>query len=243
MWSLGVTLSTFYTELRWLPAHFPDDASDTESYGGEQMDEDGSEVEDREVRWSRKSLFKSSRGELGLMWSIFRLLGTPTDETWPVSYTSELINHFSLSLHVLILSFMQGFCKLPGAQMLQFQVMPPDNLDSHLPNLPAFTRPSASSGTHYTYPHSASDSALGLIQKLLVCDPSRRPTAAEALEHPWFNDGIPLILPRGHNGAGIYIPDTDKVRRNIQVEWEGMDLGKILKPAIDRAVASWTELS
>lgn len=35
--------------------------------------------------WQRDTLFKGSRGEIGLAWSIFKIFGTPTKESWPVS--------------------------------------------------------------------------------------------------------------------------------------------------------------
>jgi len=34
--------------------------------------------------WRRDALFDASRGEIALLWSIFRIMGTPTPETWPV---------------------------------------------------------------------------------------------------------------------------------------------------------------
>jgi cyclin-dependent kinase 8/11 len=33
----------------------------------------------------RQTLFDGSKGDLGLIWSILRVRGTPTSETWPVS--------------------------------------------------------------------------------------------------------------------------------------------------------------
>jgi len=39
---------------------------------------------DLEEREPKKTLFDSSRGEIGLIVSIFKLLGTPTKDTWPV---------------------------------------------------------------------------------------------------------------------------------------------------------------
>jgi hypothetical protein len=35
--------------------------------------------------WTRQTMFDGGRGEIGLAGSIFRLLGTPSDEDWPVS--------------------------------------------------------------------------------------------------------------------------------------------------------------
>lgn len=39
-----------------------------------------------ETHWCRDTLFNGRRGEIGLAWSIFKIRGTPTDETWPVSF-------------------------------------------------------------------------------------------------------------------------------------------------------------
>ena len=36
------------------------------------------------IKWERTSLYDSSRGQIGLAWSIFKIHGTPTSETWPV---------------------------------------------------------------------------------------------------------------------------------------------------------------
>jgi len=37
------------------------------------------------AQWTRESLFNGQRGEIGLAWSIFKILGTPTNDNWPVS--------------------------------------------------------------------------------------------------------------------------------------------------------------
>lgn len=37
--------------------------------------------------WVRKPIFDASKGEIGLLWSIFRTLGTPNEDSWPVSYS------------------------------------------------------------------------------------------------------------------------------------------------------------
>jgi cyclin-dependent kinase 8/11 len=34
--------------------------------------------------WTRKPIFDLSKGEIGFIWSIFSIMGTPTNETWPV---------------------------------------------------------------------------------------------------------------------------------------------------------------
>lgn len=35
--------------------------------------------------WKRDSFFDGNRGEIGVAWSIFKIFGTPTKESWPVS--------------------------------------------------------------------------------------------------------------------------------------------------------------
>ena len=35
--------------------------------------------------WKRESLFDGNRGEIGVAWSIFKIFGTPTKNSWPVS--------------------------------------------------------------------------------------------------------------------------------------------------------------
>jgi cyclin-dependent kinase 8/11 len=37
------------------------------------------------VEWDRQTLFDASRGTIGLAWSVFKVFGTPTKESWPVS--------------------------------------------------------------------------------------------------------------------------------------------------------------
>lgn len=71
----------FYTKLCWVPELSYDDESDD---GMEEYDDELSATESR-MRWSRRTLFKASRGEIALIWSIFQLLGTPNETSWPVS--------------------------------------------------------------------------------------------------------------------------------------------------------------
>ena len=61
-----------------LPHPESDDASDEEEELRDPLDEDDS------PRLVRKPLFDDRYGDIGLAGSIFRVLGTPADETWPV---------------------------------------------------------------------------------------------------------------------------------------------------------------
>ncbi|ESK83452.1 cell division protein kinase [Moniliophthora roreri MCA 2997] len=90
MWSLGCLFAEFYTPLEMVEY----------DYG--------------EKRKERKTLF-SSPSELGLIWSIFSLLGTPNNNTWP------------------------GWEDLPDAGRLQWAVVPPKELIDVIPNLPSLS--------------------------------------------------------------------------------------------------------
>src|SRR5260370_37547770 len=93
LWSLGVTLCDFFTPLRLVGTDDDDDDDDTDEDGG---DENDFEVKSfpliipkraacsQSARWCRDHVFDCSRGELGLIWSIFKIRGTPDSTTWPV---------------------------------------------------------------------------------------------------------------------------------------------------------------
>ncbi|KAG7451898.1 kinase-like protein [Guyanagaster necrorhizus] len=98
MWSLGCTFAEFFTQL------LPEENDDEYDYPPELCDTNSTFV--------RKSLFDGTRGEIGLAWSIFKIMGTPTEDSWPT------------------------FNQLPDASRVQFTVVPPVPLDSVLPHLP-----------------------------------------------------------------------------------------------------------
>ena len=93
LWSLGAVLAEFFTgftfesedEDEFLESPASDDAENVtvppyrniERY---QKDMLGG-------RWYRDSLFDASRGAIGLAWSIFKIRGTPTAESWPVRHS------------------------------------------------------------------------------------------------------------------------------------------------------------
>ena len=61
---------------------------------------------------------------------------------------------------------------------------------------------------------SISDEGVALVQSLLTRDPARRPTAAEALAHPWF-DQLELPRDRSNNGTS-HAPLLDSVVQRLQ---------------------------
>jgi len=88
LWGLGATLAQFFTPLRLCS----DDEDDEDDFEHPTRTEDPPAPfimppNPRTItssRWYRDPLFDGTRGELGLAWSIFKIRGTPTPETWPV---------------------------------------------------------------------------------------------------------------------------------------------------------------
>ncbi|KAG6846526.1 hypothetical protein H0H93_013403, partial [Arthromyces matolae] len=124
LWSLGATVAEFFTSIR---AHAEADEDDYD-YDGDDfgdidetspfivskrlkllLDENPTDVK---LKWERDTLFNGTRGELGLAWSIFKIRGTPTENTWP------------------------GFTLLPDSKGVEFTLVPPVPLAPLLPNLP-----------------------------------------------------------------------------------------------------------
>ncbi|KAJ7726365.1 kinase-like domain-containing protein [Mycena metata] len=98
MWSVGTVLAEMFAALRLSPDYADDDLED--------------EGPSPDTRWARDTLFNGRRGEIGLAWSIFKVRGTPTRESWP------------------------AFAELPGAASVEFKVVPRVPLREFLPNLP-----------------------------------------------------------------------------------------------------------
>lgn len=82
-------------------------------------------------------------GEIDQLGKIFKLVGSPSETTWP------------------------GLSLLPNSRTLNF--------GGHLPRL----------AQEY---HFLSRQGLDLLERLLLCDPERRISAHEALQHPFFSE-------------------------------------------------------
>ncbi|CAL1694690.1 unnamed protein product [Somion occarium] len=190
LWSVGTTFAEFFTSLRLVrnSDEDDDDFNDHEDIDGGPRKPfiiPSSIAQDRTPPgsyWSREPLFDSSRGSIGLAWSIFQIRGTPTEQTWP------------------------SFKTLPDAQKIDFQSVPGVDLATRLPNLPPGSH-AESSLSHFPT-RTPAPSPLDLLQGFLVYPPERRLKAAEALHHPWFLEGI-LVLPEGYPvdfGHGKVVP-------------------------------------
>ncbi|KAF7797957.1 hypothetical protein EIP86_009164 [Pleurotus ostreatoroseus] len=91
MWCAGATLAELFTSLR-LEFEPGEDESDVAAPQSEvpQAYIVPSDIDLSTTRgvWQRDSLFNGRNGTIGLAWSIFQTLGSPTDQNWPVSSSS-----------------------------------------------------------------------------------------------------------------------------------------------------------
>ncbi|EUC56612.1 Serine/Threonine kinase catalytic domain protein [Rhizoctonia solani AG-3 Rhs1AP] len=194
LWSLGVLASAFFTSVQFEPKHSAstpgefdwdalvfesDESADPMSNPPDAtipFNVPGSVTSlDRSGSWHRMSLFDSTRGEIGLIASIFKLLGTPTEQTWP------------------------EFNALPAASALIFNPMSPRPLRPLLPNLtPSETPTSAAEGPDCVQER---ENVIGLIQGLVRYPPQSRASAFDLLHHSYFHQGSSVILPPGYADA------------------------------------------
>lgn len=140
-------------------------------------------------------------------------------------------------------SVLQGFSALPGAQMMHFKPMPPSEIAPLLLNLPSSYNDPSTQLVEPSPMLSALASPLSMISQLLQLDPSKRPPTSSFLTDPWFwgDQSAPLLLPRAH---ATLIETTDSVRSRINSvhhEWNGLELGDIYMPAVERKVKSWED--
>ncbi|CAE6468295.1 unnamed protein product [Rhizoctonia solani] len=197
LWSLGVLASGFFTSLRFEPkssasepGEFDWDALVLESNISADDTDRMNKLPDETIpfnvpgsvtdmnragTWHRMALFDSTRGEIGLIASIFKLLGTPTETTWP------------------------EFNALPAASALVFNPMPPRPIRPLLPNImPGELPPSPAADLDCTQDR---ENVIELIQGLVRYPPSSRTSASDLLHHPYFCQGSPPILPPGYIDA------------------------------------------
>ncbi|KAF9078777.1 kinase-like domain-containing protein [Rhodocollybia butyracea] len=177
LWSLGTVFAEFFTKL--VPSSTDDDYP---SYTSSPFTSTSSNSDfDSNARYTRESLFDGSRGELGLAWSIFKILGTPREpkneeeenQTWA----------------------WPGFNSLPDAHKVDFKQVDGVELDEGtLSNLP---------------PKETRAPAIDLIRSFLRYPPERRITAKDALEHTFLSSEIPL-MPEDLDleGAGYFAKVT-----------------------------------
>ncbi|KAG2032990.1 kinase-like domain-containing protein [Suillus americanus] len=209
-WSLGATFAEFFTTLHLFN---PLDDEDFDFEGDEQSDSGdessskpaepfvipkGLRIADPTNKWARDSLFDSTRGEIGLAWSIFKIRSSPNETNWP------------------------SFLSLPDANKLSFINVEPVDLSSILPNIPSSAqRHEVDTKTHMP-PETMSPTPVDLIHRFLVYEPSQRLRPSKALTHPWFTSEPPLLLPDDFPAPRIH------GEASISLSWGAKSLGEWL---------------
>lgn len=99
IWALGVIITDC------LAPAFSTESESADMSDGSDCDSDSDPLEDKthsfdgaNVPTTRKGLFDDTFGDLGLAGSIFRVLGSPSEENWPVSRYSLLPYHHTESM-------------------------------------------------------------------------------------------------------------------------------------------------
>ncbi|KIK68542.1 hypothetical protein GYMLUDRAFT_35988 [Collybiopsis luxurians FD-317 M1] len=199
-WSLGALFAEFFTKL----APASPSSEDYPSFISSSFPSSNSS--DPLTRCFRESLFDASRGEIGLAWSIFRILGTPREPK------DEEENEKTWAW--------VGFEALPDAQKVEFKKVDGVGLDEEVfPNLPSEGNCSAS--------------AVDLLRGLLRYPPESRLKAQNALEHiflsPVSEHGrvlMPEDLDQGAEGGGkltkVDLDGTQKTLGDLLIEMLGL---------------------
>ncbi|KAJ4000185.1 kinase-like domain-containing protein [Lentinula boryana] len=171
LWSLGAMFAEFFTSLVPVPSSPTTDDFISPSFVTSPSSSDSNTSAWHPVtRYTRSSLFDASRGEIGLAWSIFKILGTPREPA------NELEEAKSWAW--------AGFTNLPDAQKVEFNRVDGVTLDEQvLPNLPT---------TGADSPDDA-DAVVDLIRNLLRYPPERRLKAKDTQQHLFFSSGEWLV--------------------------------------------------
>lgn len=169
LWSFGATLASFFTPLR---LSSPDDDADD--------DEDTHELfiipshlkfGTPDTYWSRDTLYNASRSEIGLAWSIFKVHGTPNEDSWP------------------------EWNSLPQSRTLAFNVVEGKGLVREL--LPHLIPEEERKGSDRRPEPTVAD----LMNRFLRYPYRARLSFADALSHPWFTSSGTLLIPSGYRSA------------------------------------------
>ncbi|KAG2106956.1 kinase-like protein [Suillus discolor] len=213
-WSLGATFAEFFTSVRLFNPLDDEDFGDEQSDSGDDSPGGLSKpaepfiipkrlrIGDPTNRWVRDSLFDSTRGEIGLAWSIFKTRGSPNETNWP------------------------SFLNLPDANKLSFINADPVDLPSMLPNFPSSAQQHEADTKNHTPRETMSPTPVDLIHRFLVYEPSQRLRPSRALTHPWFTSEPLLLLPDDFPVSNI------PGEAPISLSWGAKSLGEWLSDVL-----------
>lgn len=169
-WSFGATLASFFTPLRLtspdddLDDCIPQNKTPREPFIIPTHLKNAS----ANTQWTRDTLYDASRSEIGLAWSIFKIHGTPNEETWP------------------------EWKSLPQSQTLMFNVVEGKGLVREvLPNL--LPEEEGKGGDLRPEP-----TIVDLMNRFLRYPYRARLSFADALVHPWFTKVDTVLIPPGY---------------------------------------------
>lgn len=175
LWALAATISELFR-----PFASPDSTSPSSSSEEDDPYQYSERAESRPVAPRRQSLFTSGASDFVLSASIFKILGTPTLESWPASLS--YISAYARIILTLPCCTVQEAKDLPNFNRFSFVPFPPTPLESHLPYL------------------DTSSPLLQVLKSMLVCSASERMSAKEALgqlgERPDFRIDLATIAER-----------------------------------------------
>lgn len=201
IWSLGATIAEFFTFIGPEPPSSP--SSDTSD---PPVVLPPWQVPAQVVPVKRFSLFEGGMSDFTLIGSMFKILGTPTIETWPVSKggPSEVkqagnakdINTLQSSEadpayipHALLRTtchlLLQEAAELPDFGKFNYKIFPKQDINSILPNLPTSRKDSDGFGSG----RGPGD----IVASMLQYPFKSRMSAKAALQHPWLSDAIPVV--------------------------------------------------
>ena len=130
-------------------------------------------------------------GDLDQINCIFKLLGTPSESSWPAYGSLQVVQSATLPFvesHTISLGSDGSLVKLP--KNLLRKRFP---AEGYVP--PAPGQPPPPPQQHRTT--ALSDAGFELLNGMLTCNPEQRATAASALQHPWFTaEPLPAPLSR-----------------------------------------------
>ncbi|KAJ9117336.1 hypothetical protein QFC20_000484 [Naganishia adeliensis] len=215
LWALGATLSEFFTPMMFATMDSTivvdiDSLQNSETsrlepynFGKVETPESVSSEDEKRSEWSfasmrkgamwtRQTMFDGGRGEIGLAGSIFRLLGTPSDEDWP------------------------NLADTPERYRGMFDEMPAVRLDRVLPFADIWDNDEG--GVTCTNNHIQSGdsptSTISFLQGLLQLSPPKRTRMADCLAHPCFKNAV---LP-----PSVFDLMNVSLRRDIEMDKRGL---------------------
>jgi len=168
------------------------------------------------THWSRDTLYNSSRSEIGLAWSIFKVHGTPNENIWP------------------------EWKALPQSQTLIFNNVDGKGLTREL--LPHLMPEEEGKGNN-SQPQAT---IVDLMSRFLRYPYRARLSFADALVHPWFTKSDTILISSGYGSVFERHWDSmfstveadERLRLSVEKVWKpGAEDRSAAKVALETRIA------